>query len=96
MIPFLLPIYLWQHGLWLHGLWLHGGSSSLVTLLVGIAVLAAWLPRVLAAVRFRQDWRSALLHPIGITVLLALQWYALALRCSGRSVRWKERSYATP
>ena len=36
---------------------------------------------------------SALLHPLGVTVLLALQWYALLRKLAGQQVTWKERAY---
>jgi hypothetical protein len=62
--------------------------------LVFVAVLAAWLPRVLAAFRYQQKLRSAWLHPLGITVLLVLQWYALVRKVTGGAVSWKTRSYA--
>jgi hypothetical protein len=70
------------------------GFVILPTLTLGLA--AAWLPRVLAVRRFRQDWRSALLHPVGILFLLAIQWYSLIAKSTGRAVEWKKRSYATP
>ncbi len=59
-----------------------------------VAVGCAWLPRVLAAVRFRQDWRGALLHPLGIATLLAIQWYSFARKLMGGAVSWKDRAYA--
>ena len=59
--------------------------------LLGMA--AAWLPRVLGVGRFRQDWRGALLHPFGIMLLLAVQWYALGRKWMGGSVSWKARAY---
>ena len=59
-----------------------------------VAVGCAWLPRVLAAVRFKQDWRGALLHPLGIAVLLAIQWYSLTRKLMGGAVSWKDRAYA--
>ena len=59
-----------------------------------VAVGAAWLPRVLAAHRYQQKLRSAWLHPLGITVLLTLQWYALLRKLTGGAVSWKARSYA--
>lgn len=65
----------------------------LVRLCVLTAVCAAWLPRILAASRFRQDWRSAALHPVGILALLAIQWYALNRKLTGRAVSWKDRAY---
>ncbi len=60
-----------------------------------VAVMAAWLPRVLAAHRYQQKLRSAWLHPAGVTVLLALQWFALVRKLTGRAVSWKARSYAS-
>jgi len=58
-----------------------------------LAVAAAWLPRWLGVARFKQDWRSALLHPFGILLLLAVQWYALLRKLAGGKVKWKDRSY---
>jgi glycosyltransferase involved in cell wall biosynthesis len=58
------------------------------------AIAVAWLPRWLAAWRFKQDWRSALLHPIGILLLLSVQWYALVRKFRGRAVSWRDRAYA--
>lgn len=65
-----------------------------VRVLYGLAILAAWLPRWLAVARFRQDWRGALLHPFGIILLLAVQWYALARKVRGGAVSWRDRAYA--
>lgn len=69
------------------------GSSVAENVYVSVAVAGAWLPRFMAAYRFRQDWRGAWLHPIGVGMLLVVQWYALARKLTGGSVRWKERSY---
>jgi glycosyltransferase involved in cell wall biosynthesis len=57
------------------------------------AVVGSCLPRILAVMRFRQRPASALLHPLGIAVLLALQWYALARKLAGRPATWKQRAY---
>jgi glycosyltransferase involved in cell wall biosynthesis len=57
------------------------------------ALAASLLPRMVAAARFRQRWSSALLHPMGIAVLLALQWYALARKIAGQPAVWKQRAY---
>ncbi len=62
-------------------------------LLLLLSLFFAWLPRVLAAWRFRQDWRSALLHPAGIVVLLGVQWYALIRKLAGSPVSWRDRTY---
>ncbi len=63
--------------------------SSLV-----FAAFAGWSVRLASAKRFKQDWRSALLHPLGILLLLGVQWYALLRKLSGRSVSWRNRAYA--
>lgn len=65
-------------------------AETAVTIL---AVIAAWLPRVLALRRFRQPFLSALLHPLGIFGLLAIQWYALLRTAAGARVTWKSRAY---
>ncbi len=65
-----------------------------VLVFVLVAVAGAWLPRVLAAWRYRQDWRGAVLHPAGIAVLLAIQWYSLGRKLTGGAVSWKSRAYA--
>ncbi len=57
-----------------------------------LALSASYLPRVLAARRFRQSWAGALLHPVGILLLLILQWYALARKLLGFRAMWKERA----
>jgi hypothetical protein len=58
----------------------------------GLALAASYLPRMLAAVRFRQSWRGVVLHPVGVTVLLVLQWYALGRKLLGYRATWKERA----
>ena len=59
------------------------------------ALLASYLPRFLAIRQFRQPLKSALLHPLGMLVLLTLQWYALTRRLLGRPVGWRARAYAS-
>jgi hypothetical protein len=59
--------------------------------LTGLAAALAWCPRLYAAIRFRQSWIGALLHPVGVAVLLAIQWYAAARALAGRPVGWKGR-----
>jgi glycosyltransferase involved in cell wall biosynthesis len=57
------------------------------------ALAASFLPRLLSVWRYRQSLLSALLHPIGVTVLLTLQWLALLRKIAGQRVTWKERAY---
>ncbi len=53
----------------------------------------AWLPRLIAVVKFRHPMVSALLHPLGICALLLIQWLALFRRLRGKPSRWKNRDY---
>ena len=69
-------------------------SATPMLAMFAAAVVIAWLPRWLAVFRFRQDWRGALLHPVGIVMLLAVQWYALARKLRGSPVSWRNRAYA--
>ena len=89
VVPFLLAAWLlvWT----LAG---RRGVKAEVWVYVAVAVVAAWLPRMLAAWRFRQSWRSAWLHPVGILLLLAVQWYAWGRQRMGGVVSWKDRAYA--
>jgi hypothetical protein len=57
------------------------------------AVIAAYLPRLLAVRIFRQPFGSAALHPLGIVALLGIQWLALWRSLTGRQVEWKGRAY---
>jgi glycosyltransferase involved in cell wall biosynthesis len=58
-----------------------------------LATLAMYYPRFDAAIRFRQPIDSAIMHPLGIVALLAIQWYAFVRVILGRRSEWKGRSY---
>jgi hypothetical protein len=58
-----------------------------------LAAFAAHAPRLVAAVRFRQSVLGALLHPAGVALLLAIQWWAFARATLGRPATWKGRPY---
>lgn len=58
-----------------------------------IATALSCLPRLLGALLFRQPCSGALLHPLGVLALLAIQWHALARQVLGRPARWKGREY---
>jgi glycosyltransferase involved in cell wall biosynthesis len=65
-------------------------------LLITVPLLAAsYLPRLLAVRRFKQQLKSALLHPLGIVLLLCVQWYALARQVMGKPVGWRSREYSS-
>ena len=71
-----------------------GISAILLLAVILLSVIAAWLPRWLGVARFRQDWRGALLHPLGILLLICVQWYALFRKLRGGAVSWRGRAYA--
>ncbi|MFC5860905.1 glycosyltransferase [Acidicapsa dinghuensis] len=52
------------------------------------------LVRLFATWHYRASWYGALLHPIGIFLLLVLQWSALLGKLFGRRAVWKEREYS--
>ena len=81
-------------------------SSDLILLLGGQVlpfVLLAWMPWMAAPAlsvllvrwdavrRFGQSWLGAVLHPVGVLILLAIQWYATVCAWMGRPVAWKGR-----
>jgi hypothetical protein len=71
-------------------------ASSLNEQTIIIAAIAAalsLLPRWLAALRFRQSWLGALLHPLGIILFVGVQWWSLARRLSKKAPSWKGRTY---
>ncbi len=69
--------------------------AATVRALLALAVVASYLPRLLAVRRFKQPLLSTLLHPAGIVLLLVVQWYALLKQIFGRPVAWRTRAYAS-
>jgi hypothetical protein len=57
----------------------------------GIAIAASYSMRVHSAIRFHQSWLGAILHPIGVLILVAIQWTSLFQRTLGRPIGWKDR-----
>jgi hypothetical protein len=49
------------------------------------------IPRLLAARRFAQRAAEAFLHPLGVLLLLAIQWHGALRHLSGRPIAWKGR-----
>lgn len=68
------------------------GSPDGTGLIAG-AALAGPAFRLFLAMKFRQDPVGALLHPVGVTVLLAIQFWALVLELRARPAEWRGRSY---
>ena len=64
-------------------------AAALVT-----AVGATYAARAAGVLRFGHPLLGALLHPLGVLLLVAVQWSALLRRFAGRPAAWKGRSYA--
>jgi len=58
-----------------------------------LALGLGYMVRLVSAWQYRQSWRGAALHPLGVLVLLAVQWYALVGKLRRRPAVWKQRSY---
>lgn len=101
VVPVVL-VFVWAAGVWRarkRGL-TSGGTGELAisrrsTVLVLGALAGSYVPRLLAVRRFKQPLRSALLHPVGVVLLLGVQWYALGRKLFGKPVGWRQRSYSS-
>jgi hypothetical protein len=60
-----------------------------------LACTCVYGARVALVLRFRQSWLGALLHPLGVALLLALQWSALIASWRGRPAVWRGRAYSS-
>ncbi|WP_367160263.1 glycosyltransferase family 2 protein [Kozakia baliensis] len=58
-----------------------------------LARLASLAFRALLAVKFRQNWRSVLLSPLGVALLLILQWQSFIAQKLGYPTQWRGRIY---
>lgn len=72
---------------WLGLLVAEGEAFSLLV----AAVVVSMLARFVLTIRFRQDWLGALLHPLGVAMTVAIQWYGLTRWLAKRPVAWKGR-----
>jgi hypothetical protein len=72
---------------------LAGLISPAALALAVLATAAAYGPRLAAVRRFRQSALGAILHPLGVTLFLVIQWYALLRWLIGKPATWKGRGY---
>lgn len=79
--------------LWVAGML--GWISAPATAVAGAAMAASYLPRLASRKRFGHSWTSVLWHPVGVALLLAVQWYALGRSWIGVRSTWKGRTYET-
>ncbi len=66
-------------------------DHALALRLAAAALLVGHVPRMLAAVHFRQSWTGVLLHSFATILFVALQWTAFAMSLLGKSVAWRGR-----
>jgi hypothetical protein len=78
-----LPVILWISSL------ISGDSAA--SLWAGIATLMTIAVRLIAAAKFDQSIPGALLNPVGIIYLLAIEWYAFWCHLTGKSIAWRGR-----
>jgi hypothetical protein len=67
--------------------------SPLALWLAGAAAVLAYWPRLAGVVVFRQPLIGAVLHPVGIMLLLAIQWHAFGRAMLGLRAGWRGRTY---
>jgi hypothetical protein len=91
ILPLVLAVPLLFHGT--PGQVAQGMYSNLGQSLILAALAASFVPRLLSVWKYRQPLVSACLHPLGVAVLLTIQWYALLRKIAGQQVTWKERAY---
>ncbi|WP_165234634.1 glycosyltransferase [Aquisphaera insulae] len=60
--------------------------------MASVATACAYYPRLAGLVRFRQPVAGALLHPLGVLLLVAIQWFSILRRLMGRPATWRGRS----
>jgi hypothetical protein len=70
-----------------------GSMATIATSVLACAIVYG--TRATLVFRFRQSWLGALLHPVGITLLLILQWSALVGSLRGRPAVWRGRAYSS-
>ena len=58
-------------------IWSYAANMSLLSRLAWAALAMGYSIRIASAWRYRQSWRSIALHPVGVLILLILQWNAL-------------------
>jgi glycosyltransferase involved in cell wall biosynthesis len=93
IVPFTVLLFCGQILPWLllvYSLLIHSGRDLPW---IALACAASLLPRLISIWRFRQKAAGAALHPVGVAVLLALQWSALFRKVRGRKATWKGRAF---
>ena len=73
--------------------WAAAAKNAAMLVVAGGAVSLSYGIRLIAARRFRQPFWSTVLHPLGVALLLLIQWLALGRMLLGKTSSWKDREY---
>jgi glycosyltransferase involved in cell wall biosynthesis len=57
------------------------------------AVFLSYSVRFFSAWKYKQSWLGAFLHPLGVLILLVLQWFAFFRKLFRIRATWKDRAY---
>jgi hypothetical protein len=71
--------------------WLTNAESSTMVL-AATATTMVYFTRMVLVWRFEQSILGGLLHPLGILLIVAVQWFALVRESLGRPLAWKGRT----
>lgn len=96
IIPATLLLGLGQVGPWVIMIlaWLLEGNGSLAFALGWLGTFPGLFVRLAGIPRFEQPILGALLHPLGIFLLLVIQWQARLMAWGGFRFAWRGRSYS--
>jgi glycosyltransferase involved in cell wall biosynthesis len=70
--------------------WTEQSMSAMIVL--AVASLCSFLPRMFSAWKFQQSWLGVVLHPLSIAWFLGLQWLAWYQTKCGKRVAWRGRT----
>lgn len=78
------------------GAWLAGGVTldKPESWLIKIAAAANLVTPLIVMLKCRQSLVAAIFSPVGVTLLVAIQWYALGRKLLGVPSTWRGRAYA--
>lgn len=62
-----------------------------VTTLAATAIVISYTTRLITTLPFRLSLTGAFLHPIGVALLVLIQWWAWVEKLTGRKTTWKNR-----
>ncbi|MFM8213791.1 MAG: glycosyltransferase family 2 protein [Pirellula sp.] len=83
-------LLVWQTiSCWMNGTW--SGLPLVSLILLALATVMGWIPRILAQRTFRQSLLGALAHPVSVLWFVVLQWRALIRSLLRIKTPWRGR-----